>query len=109
LALEPNTATKIVSRVKDELYELRVLSHQELTEDTEPVVDGMPRLRESAIDRDYPKNIGTLPILLFPPVDKILTVADGQGFREMQVKAPPPALPKPSPKESLMISLAKVI
>jgi hypothetical protein len=63
---------------------------------TEPVISGLPRPRESAIDRDYTKNVGVLPTFVLHPVDGTLTAADGPGYSELQFETKKPDAPKPT-------------
>ncbi|MDR2371607.1 MAG: hypothetical protein LBD60_00465, partial [Puniceicoccales bacterium] len=62
---------------------------------TEPVIEGLPRPRESAIDRDYTKNIGALPTLVLHPLDETLTAADGPGYSTLEFKTKKPDIPNP--------------
>ncbi|MDR2812980.1 MAG: hypothetical protein LBB05_04315, partial [Puniceicoccales bacterium] len=62
---------------------------------TEPVIEGLPRPRESAIDRNYIRNIDALPSFILHPVDEALTAKDGPGLSELEFKTSKPAAPNP--------------
>ncbi|MDR2807199.1 MAG: hypothetical protein LBB11_03520, partial [Puniceicoccales bacterium] len=62
----------------------------------EPVINGAPQPRQSAIDRDFSKTIKALPTYVLGPVDSTLTAEDGPGYSELEFKTKKPATPDPT-------------
>ncbi|MDR2200670.1 MAG: hypothetical protein LBN94_00940, partial [Puniceicoccales bacterium] len=61
----------------------------------EPVIEGAPEPRKSAIDQDFSKTIGALPEYILHPIDTMLRPEDGPGYKEFQFKTQKPLAPTP--------------
>ncbi|MDR1435140.1 MAG: hypothetical protein LBI77_01910, partial [Puniceicoccales bacterium] len=59
----------------------------------EPIIDGAPLPRQSALDKNYEKTIGVLPTYVLHPVDPTLTAKDGPGYSELEFKTKKPEIP----------------